>query len=511
MTKAETILKKKDFLKNTIRQNVSEEQTEQIWNAAEVKLNEVLKRYNYLPKGVRAHTEEFIFPSAAVYLVMKERLGREEAYRIFEEACIVRSENMGNKLAGLMKTPGMTDVFLKVWEPLTKKKFGKSSGFENVYYPKEKDVYRMDITACPYCRYLNELGCGELTKVFCDNDERCYGNLPGIIFKRTGTLGKGNERCDFSVRRVPKEAKQVFLPEEDGFYGVWYPNGSEHCEKAMIAMLGDSSDDYLAVTGVKWLQQFGCHVLAMSPSKKDYGHHSYPLERFGKAIEFLKSQGCEKIGIVGASTTGMLALTAASYYPDITLTIAMSPSDFIMEGFYRDGLDGAEERPGDFESSVTWQGKQLPFLPYAYRHPEYWQKLKEEAKNGGNKAAAREMFDESERRHPLQEDEKIKVEKIHGKVICIGAEDDVLWDTCRYIRRMEKRLAEMPHECTFEAWTYEHGTHFVFPESMLRKMLPVGSKYLVSFMFKAAKEHPEECTRTRQDIDRKLRKTLEEW
>jgi dienelactone hydrolase len=75
----------------------------------------------------------------------------------------------------------------------------------------------------------------------------------------------------------------------------------------------------------------------MAPSKKDYGHHSYPLERFEKAIAFLKEEGYRKIGIVGASTTGMLALIAASYYPDITMTLAFSPSDFVMEGFYRDG------------------------------------------------------------------------------------------------------------------------------------------------------------------------------
>lgn len=305
--------------------------------------------------------------------------------------------------------------------------------------------------------------------------------------------------------------KKGFTAEQDGFHGVWYPNPKVHTDRAMIIMLGDSSDDYLAVCGAKWLHRQGIHVLAMSPAKKDYGHHNYPLERFGKAISFLKSQGCEKIGILGASTTGMLALIAASYYPEIQLTIAVSPSDFVMEGFYRDGLDGAEERPGDHESTVSWQGEPLPYLPYAYRHPEYWQKLKEEAKAGGDMAAARKMFDESERLHPLQEEEKIKIERIQGKIICIGAEDDVLWDTCRYIRRMQERLERIPHDCVFEAWTYEHGTHFAFPQSMLEMMLPVGSGLLVSFMFKAGKEHKNECRETRIDIDKKLKKTLSEW
>ena len=93
----------------------------------------------------------------------------------------------------------------------------------------------------------------------------------------------------------------------------------------MITMLGDSSDDRMAVSGVKWLHKLGCNVLTMSPSKQDYGHHNYPLERFDHAIKFLKAQGNRKIGIARASTTGMLAPVAASYFHDISLTLAMCP------------------------------------------------------------------------------------------------------------------------------------------------------------------------------------------
>ena len=304
--------------------------------------------------------------------------------------------------------------------------------------------------------------------------------------------------------------KQVFRIESDGYYGAWYPASAES-KKGFILMLGDSAEDRIARIGAKWLNQQGIHVMAMSPDKRDYGHHNYPLERFGKAIKFMKAQGCEMIGVVGASTTGMMALLAASYYSELSLTIAISPPDFVMEGFYRDGKDGATERPGDNESSVSWQNEPLPYLPYAYRHPEYWKKIQEESKAGGDKVASRNMFDESEKKHPIREEERIKVENIHGKLIFIGAEDDVLWDTCRYIRRMEDRLAGRPHDCTYESWLYEYGTHFTFPESMLKMMLPVGSGLLVSFMFKAGKEHPKECRETRIDIDRRLKKVLAEW
>lgn len=249
--------------------------------------------------------------------------------------------------------------------------------------------------------------------------------------------------------------KRYFNPGKDGFYGVYYPC-TEETNKAFIVMLGDSSDDRMAQSGAKWMQKLGCNVMAMSPDKQDYGHHNYPLERFEKAIAYLKSQGNEKIGIAGASTTGMMALVAASYFSEITLTIAISPPDFIMEGFYQDGKDGAHERPGDKESSISWQGEPLPYLPYAYRHPEYWQKIKEESKARGDMIASRSMFDESERRHPIQEAERIKVENIKGKVIFIGTEDDALWDTCKYIRRMEQRLKARHHECEYESLLYEH-------------------------------------------------------
>lgn len=304
--------------------------------------------------------------------------------------------------------------------------------------------------------------------------------------------------------------KKYFDVENDGFYGAYFEN-EKFSDRAVILMLGDNIDDKMALSGAKWALQYDCNVMTMSPEKNNYGHHNYPLERFEKAIAYLKSQGNRKIGIAGASTTGMLALVAASYFPDITLTIAFSPSDFVMEGFYRDGLDGVRERPGDNESSVSYRGEPLPYLPYAYRHPEYWKKIKEESKEGGDFIASRKMFDESERRHPLQEEEKIKVENIKGKIVFIGAEDDVLWDTCKYIRRIAERLEKLPHECEYEALIYRHGTHFAFPQSMLEMMMPLISGLFIGVAFKAGRKYPKECKATRMDIEKQIVRILKEW
>ena len=62
----------------------------------------------------------------------------------------------------------------------------------------------------------------------------------------------------------------------------------------------------------------------------------------------------------------------------------------------------------------------------------------------------------------------IKVENIKGKLFLIGADDDSFWEAGKYIRRMDQRLKERPHTCEYVPLVYEHGTHFVLPESMLR-------------------------------------------
>ncbi len=301
--------------------------------------------------------------------------------------------------------------------------------------------------------------------------------------------------------------------ESYGFYGAyWTCKTSSDC--ALIAMLGDDPEDYMARSAVRWLLKLGINVMTMSPGEKDYGHHNYPLERIESAILWLKAHGNRKVGIAGASTTGTLALTAASLFPELTLTIAMTPSDFVWQGFMQGEKDGCHEWPIEGESLFSYHGKPLPYMPFCYSHPQYWHVISEESKRTGNMIASRKLFDDSEAAHPITEDEFIKIENIRGKLLMIGAEDDVLWDTAKYIRRMEKRLSDKKHEslaCAAESAVYKYGTHFVFPEGMMKIMLPVGSSLFVKIAFSSAKKHPKECKETRIDIDRRMTKTIIEW
>lgn len=304
--------------------------------------------------------------------------------------------------------------------------------------------------------------------------------------------------------------KQFFSNEKDGFYGTYYEN-PKGANCAMIGLFGDDPNDFMAKCGAKWLHKNGVNVMCMSPDVKNYGHVNFPLERIENAIKWLKSHGNKKIGIMGMSTAGMDSLVAASYFPDITLTFGLTPSDFVWQGFEQGEKDGCKEWPIPDASTLSWQGKPLAYMPFVYVHPEYYHKIEEETKGSGDITRSTHLFIDSEKAREHTEEEMIKVENIKGKLIMVGADDDSFWEAGKYVRRMDKRLKERPHECDYEALTYEHGTHFVLPETMLRKALPVGLKFVMKFIFKAAKDYPKECEQTRKDIDRRLSAALKQW
>lgn len=304
--------------------------------------------------------------------------------------------------------------------------------------------------------------------------------------------------------------KQFFSNEKDGFYGTYYEN-PKGANCAMIGLFGDDPNDFMAKCGAKWLHKNGVNVMCMSPDVKNYGHVNFPLERIEAAIKWLKSHGNKKIGIMGMSTAGMDSLVAASYFPDITLTFGLTPSDFVWQGFEQGEKDDCKEWPIPDASTLSWQGKPLAYMPFVYAHPEYYHKIEEETKGSGDITRSTHLFIDSEKAREHTEEEMIKVENIKGKLIMVGADDDSFWEAGKYVRRMDKRLKERPHECDYEALTYEHGTHFVLPETMLRKALPVGLKFVMKFIFKAAKDYPKECEQTRKDIDRRLSAALKQW
>ena len=192
-------LDRKSGIKENLIAAVGEQEAEVIWKRAKEILREIEARYQDLPKGQRMHAG-FIFPAVAIQLAVREiKDDPELGYNAISKASWAQSVKMGARLRKMSKLPGFRHFFVKIWGPISKQMFGSDAGFQNVFYPKEKGAFRMDIVQCPYNRYFMELGTPELTKIFCINDECTYDDIPRLAFIRHTTLGTGGDKCDFYV------------------------------------------------------------------------------------------------------------------------------------------------------------------------------------------------------------------------------------------------------------------------------------------------------------------------
>lgn len=76
---------------------------------------------------------------------------------------------------------------------------------------------------------------------------------------------------------------------------------------------------------------------------------------------------------------------------------------------------------------------------------------------------------------------------------------------------MDERLKTKPCRCSYEVYIHKYGTHFVFPESLIKKLVSFAAESAVKFMFKSAKEHPEECRQARNDIEKNISRAINKW
>ncbi len=146
------------------------------------------------------HTLGNIYPVAAVYMAqMKKSDTKEEAYKITEHAFYTMKVYKGrDSMKKMMKIPGMHSVFPKFAMNLMEKKYGAKAGFKMEILEREGGDYKFDVLECPYFNECKRYGVEELTDMFCTSDDICYSDIsPRVVFKREGTIGRGDDKCDF--------------------------------------------------------------------------------------------------------------------------------------------------------------------------------------------------------------------------------------------------------------------------------------------------------------------------
>ena len=189
------------YVLDELRKKIGGPQTDNLIRDAVNLCNELCDQYKNLPKKERLHTGQMIFPRAAFYLQMIKYISREEAISLLEETVRLGVEPDRKRLNAVTKIPFIRSVFFKIFPNMIGTMFNEKAGFKTRELEFDNKHYRADVLQCPYMKYCELLGCKELTATFCLSDDRVFGNMSGITFKRQGTIGRGSDKCDFYFYR----------------------------------------------------------------------------------------------------------------------------------------------------------------------------------------------------------------------------------------------------------------------------------------------------------------------
>lgn len=201
-TEASKILNKSKascVIRQHILSQTDEKTTRRVWKRAIEELAQIHNKFPDVPKSEQMHTKA-IFNSAAIYFALKEVVP-ERAKSLFEQGMAEHAKRSAKKFQRMVKMPLGKGFFLKMFATGAKTAFGEKAGFKQQFHTADRKTLRFDILQCPYYNYLKKLGCPEIAYTFCDNDIYCYGELKGITFERTQTLGTGGAKCDFYFHR----------------------------------------------------------------------------------------------------------------------------------------------------------------------------------------------------------------------------------------------------------------------------------------------------------------------
>jgi dienelactone hydrolase len=164
-----------------------------------------------------------------------------------------------------------------------------------------------------------------------------------------------------------------------------------------------------------------------------------PIESVGTAVEWLSAQpqvDASRIGILGISKGGELALLAASTYRQVRAVVSVVGAPFAMYG-----IDVGSAHPNE-KGSWSKAGAELPFVP---ADSAAGMKLHTEIASGREVSFAL-LADASVANNPAAVSRAFfPLERIAGPVLCIGAGDDRIWNSARNCEMTLKHLRQHDH------------------------------------------------------------------
>jgi len=250
-------------------------------------------------------------------------------------------------------------------------------------------------------------------------------------------------QADMAVNAQPSESLRV--SGESFVANLWLPPSKG--PHAGVLLLGGSGG------GIEWqdywgdiLARHGFVALALAyfgmeglPKELD----EIPLEYFFGAIEYMQRTPAidrNRIGVVGVSRGGELALLLASHSPAIDAVVAFVPSAVVFQSVVS---TAAGQTP---RSSWTFRGRPLAFVVY----------------EPGDTA---EPLVNKFRRALAQRDQvsnaTIPVERIRGPILLLSGKEDTTWPSSDMSEMVIARLRNRKFRFSYEHIAYDHAGHMI--------------------------------------------------
>ena len=147
------------------------------------------------------HLESQIMPGVAAYETLQSVMPKEEAFKTVHGYVEKKAWRMRRAILKLMRLPELWRLVPALFAKGTRKIFGETAGFAARELQTGGGVWRIDMIKCPYHDACVRYGCPELCPCFCDSDDITYDNMhPRLRWRRTKTLGRGGDCCDFCLK-----------------------------------------------------------------------------------------------------------------------------------------------------------------------------------------------------------------------------------------------------------------------------------------------------------------------
>jgi dienelactone hydrolase len=244
-----------------------------------------------------------------------------------------------------------------------------------------------------------------------------------------------------------KEGIQRTEVRENGLVGTFYAPENTSNLPAIIDLAGSGGGKN--ETRAALLASHGYASLALAY----FGSESLPktltnipLEYFKNAIEYLQNQNevdPERIGVIGGSRGGELALLLGATYPEIKCVIGYVPS------IYR--------CPGAVGPAWILNNKPLPFITSS--GDEKAMAAIQKSIVSGEATSFLPMFTSIINDSEAIKGTEIPIEKINGDILLISGQDDQLWPSSRMSEIAMERLKSNEFMHSYEHFTYPDAGH----------------------------------------------------